>query len=88
MARLLDLAVRRITNGNTQTIISLLPRDLDQWGFGNPKTLSKYRDELIDRGFLIQHRAALYGQNGQTRECGLYRLLDLNFSSKNYHKKT
>lgn len=88
MARLLDMAVRRMTNGSTQSVISLLPRDLDQWGFGNRKTLSKYRDELMEQGFLIQHRPPQYGRNGETRECGLYRLNDPDFYGKNYPKTT
>lgn len=74
MARALDMAIRRITNGSHESVISLLPRDLAQWGFGNPKTLAKYRDELLDKGFLVLHRPPRYGQQGETKDCGLYRL--------------
>lgn len=74
MAKALDLAIRRMSKGDIDSSISLLPKDLNQWGFGNPKTLMKYREELITHGFLIQVRPPRFGQNGQTRECGLYRL--------------
>lgn len=76
MARSLDMIIRRMSNGNSQTVISLRPDDLSQWGFGNRKTLAKFRDELLDGGFLVLHRPPLYGQQGKTRECGLYRLAD------------
>ena len=74
MAKALDVAIRRMSKGDINSSISLLPKDLSQWGFGHPKTLMKYREELIKHGFLLQVRPPRYGQNGQTRECGLYRL--------------
>jgi len=77
MAKVLDLAIRRFSKGNIDSNISLLPKDLRQWGFGNPKTLMKYREELIKQGFIQQVRPPRYGENGQTRECGLYRLVKL-----------
>lgn len=73
-AKLLDMAARRSANGNPQTVFPLLTDDLGPWGFHNPKTLAKYREELLEHGLLIQTRMPRYGQNGGTRECGLYKL--------------
>lgn len=87
-AKGLDMAIRRMTKGNTQSEIGLLPRDLAHWGFGNPKTLAKYRKELLEHGLLIQVHEPRYGQNGETRECGLYKLGEPDLYGKTYHKKT
>jgi hypothetical protein len=64
-----------------------LTDDLEPWGFQNPKTLAKYRGELLEHGFLHQVRSPQYGKNGETRECGLYELGEPDLYSKTYHKK-
>lgn len=87
-AKVLDMAARRIANGNPQAVFTLLASDLAPWGFGNPKTLAKYRKEVLEHGFLDQVRIPRYGQNGDTRECGLYKLGEPNFYGKTYYKKT
>ena len=86
MARDLLQITRRIANSNDQTPFSLLPRDMCQWGYGNTKTLAKYRDELIESGWLALHRAPRYGQQGLTRDCGLYRLATPDVYGKKCHK--
>lgn len=87
-AKVLDMAARRIANGNPQTPFPLLTEVLDPWGFGNPKTLAKYRNELLEYGLLNQIRKPQYGKNGATRECGLYKLGEPDLYGKTYHKKT
>lgn len=84
-AKALDMLVRRITKGDTKVKISLLRSDLATWGFGNKKTLAKYRDELIENNFLVVDRHAKYGQDGETRECGLFRLAE--FRGRNCPKR-
>jgi len=88
MAKLLDIAARRIANGNPQAVFTLLVSDLAPWGFGNPKTLAKYRNEVLNHKFLEQVSAPHYRQKGETRECGLYKLGEPNFYGKTYYKKT
>lgn len=87
-AKVLDMAARRIANGNPQIEFPLLADDLETWGFGNPKTLAKYREELLEHGLLNQVRMPRYGQNDKKRECGLYKLGEPNFYGKTYYKKT
>lgn len=87
MAKVLDMAARRIANANPQAIFPLLTDDLEEWGFKNPKTLAKYRKELLEYGLLNQVRIARYGQDGETRECGLYKLGEPDLYGKTYHKK-
>jgi len=87
-AKVLDMAARRIAKGNLQTIFPLLVDDLKPWGFGNPKTLAKYRKEVLGLGLLNQVREPRYGQNGETRECGLYKLGEPDLYGKTYHKKS
>ena len=86
MARALDLCIRRIANGSAEASISLRPEDMDQWGFGNSKTLAKYRNELLNSGALICHRPPRFGKQGETRECGLYRLAAPDFYGRTCHK--
>jgi len=86
MARDLRQITRRVANSNDQTPFSLLPRDLGQWGYGNAKTLAKYRDELLESGWLVLHRAPRFGEQGKTRECGLYRIATPDFYGKKCHK--
>ena len=88
MAKVLDMAARRMANGNPQAVFPLLANDLESWGFSNPRTLAKYRKEVWEHGFLNQVRMARYGQDDETRECGLYRLGETDFYGKTYHKKT
>ncbi len=73
------ITVRRMTKGNTQSVISLLPRNRAHLRFGNRKTLSEYRDELLNNGILIQHRAPLYGQNDKKRNAGYIGCENLTF---------
>ncbi len=87
-AKVFDMAARRIAKGNLQTIFPLLADDLKPWGFGNPKTLAKYRKEVLELGLLNQVREPRYGQNGETRECGLYKLGEPDLYGKTYHKKS
>ena len=87
-AKVLDMAARRKANGNPQTVFLLLIDDLKTWGFRNPKTLAKYREELLEHGLLNQVRMPRYGQNDKKRECGLYKLGEPNFYGKTYYKKT
>jgi hypothetical protein len=87
-AKVLDMAARRKANGNPQTVFPLLIDDLKPWGFRNPKTLAKYREELLEHGLLNQVRMPRYGQNDKKRECGLYKLGEPNFYGKTYYKKT
>ena len=70
----LDIVARRIAKGNPEVAFSLLKQDMEKWGFGNPKTLRKYREELIKNNMLREHRPPHYGQNSAVRECGLYRI--------------
>ena len=73
-ARDLFMQAYRRTMGRTEKAISLIPRDLDHCGFGNPKTLARYRKELIAAGFLEEISPPRYGQKGGNRQCGLYRM--------------
>jgi len=86
-AKVLDMAARRIANGNPQAVFTLLASDLAPWGFGNPKTLAKYRNEVLNHKFLEQVSVPRYRQKGETRECGLYRLGEPDLYGKTYHKK-
>jgi len=88
MAKLLYITACRIARDNPQATFPLLKEDMESWGFGNPKTLAKYRKELLEHGFLIQISAPRYGQNGETRECGLYKLGEPHLYGKTYYKKT
>lgn len=87
MAKVLDMAARRMANGNPQAVFPLLANDLEPGGFNNPRTLAKYRKEVLEHGFLNQVCMARYGQDGETRECGLYRLGETDLYGKTYHKK-
>ena len=82
----LDLVTRRIANGDPEISFSLLKQDMMKWGFGNPKTLAKYRDELIENDLLKLHRPPKYGQNGDNRECGLYQIKMPEFYGRSCHK--
>ena len=84
-AKVLDMAARRIGNGNPRAVFPLLIDDLEPWGFRNPKTLAKYRKELLEHGVLNQVRIPRYGQNDKKRECGLYRLGEPDLYGKTYH---
>ena len=72
------------TRGNLPYRIEIRNR----WGFGNPRTLAKYRKEVLEHGLLNQVRMPQYGQNSETRKCGLYKLGEPTFYGKTYHKKT
>ena len=85
---MLDIAARRFANNNPQAIFSLLTDDLEPWGLGNPKTLARYREEVIEYGFLKLVREPQYGKNGEKRVCGLYKLGEPDLYGKTYHKKT
>jgi RepB DNA-primase N-terminal domain/Primase C terminal 1 (PriCT-1) len=82
----LDMVARRIANDSNEVPFSLLKQDMAKWGFGNPKTLAKYRDELIANNLLKLHRPPRYGQVGDRRECGLYRIAVPEFYGKSCHK--
>jgi hypothetical protein len=86
MARALDMSIRRKTNGRGDAVVSLVQGDMTEWGFRNRKTLAKYRDELVASGFLVLHRPPRYGKQGETRECGLYRLATPELYGKTCHK--
>ncbi len=68
-----------MAKGNTQSVISLLPRDRTYLRFGNCKTLSKYRDELLNNGILTQHRAPLYGRMTRKGNAGYIGCKNLTF---------
>ncbi len=75
-AHKLYMACRRLANNSREAIFSLRPLDVESWGLGDPKTLRKYRDELLDLGLLLLHRQARYAELNSLRECALYRLND------------
>ncbi len=79
----LDVWNRRRVKGNESETFSLRPEDVPARGFSNRRTLRKYREELIDAGFLVVERAPLYGRSGESRECGLYRIANPELGAKN-----
>jgi hypothetical protein len=87
MARALDMSIRRKTNGRVDAVVSLVQGDMTEWGFHNRRTLAKYRDELLASGFLALHRSPRYGKQGETRECGLYRLATPELYGRTCHKR-
>ena len=84
-AKVIDMAARRIANGNKEANFPLLTDDLEPWEFHNPKTLAKYRNELLEYGLLSQVRMPRYGQKGEIRECGLYKLGKPKLYGKTYY---
>lgn len=75
-AKLLFITIVRMIGDLREREFSLISKDLAQRGFKDPKTLRKYREELISRGFIYCCREPQYGKSGQLRVCGLYKLKD------------
>ncbi len=73
-AKALDMVARRLSKNNSETEISLTLKDLARFGFRNAKSLAKYREELIDAGYLIVVRLPKFGVGGDIRVCGLFRI--------------
>lgn len=73
-AKLLYIIILRMVGDLHDRDFSLIAKDLAQQGFKDPKTLRKYREELIARGFIYCSREPQFGKSGQLRECGLYKL--------------
>ena len=72
-AKVLHLAAKRLSKNNSDAIISLTAKDLASFGFKNPKTLARCKNELINAGLLIEVRSASYGVSSVTRLCALFR---------------
>ena len=73
-AKALDMVARRLSKNNSETEISLTLTDLTRFGFRNAKSLKKYREELINAGYLIVVRLPKFGVGGDIRVCGLFRI--------------
>ncbi len=73
-AKLLYITILRMLGDLHERDFSLIPKDLAGLGFKDPKTLRKYKEELIAKGFIHCSREPQYGKSGQLRVCGLYKL--------------
>ncbi len=73
-AMALDMYARRQAKNNMANTVTLLAKDLKSINLGNPNTLRKCRDELLNTGFLILVSPPQYGRNGLTKTCGIYKL--------------
>jgi len=74
-AKSLYLAIRRIVDTVFDREISIRIEDFCHMGFKNRGTLRKYRDELIEAGFLLCTRKPVYMSKGDKKICGLFKLL-------------